>query len=370
MARHDGDRGVGSGPNAWTCIRHLKAMLFAQIAGLNSLREIVDGLQVHPGGLYHLDLRIPRRSTLSDAQANRPVAVFRDICETLIGQASREVRKEGAAVIQLIDSTPIVLRDTRVDWAEANHRVRGLKLHVCFDPRAGLTDWIDITSPKINDCVAAHAMPIVAGATYVMDKGYLDFGLWSRFCEAGAFFVTRLKKNTKRRNVRARIAEGAGVLEDNELEVGMPKPRGGALNPLVGTLLREVVVERQGKAPLRLVTNDLNRPAAEVADLYKERWQIELLFKWLKQNLKIRRFVGRSEKAVKIQIYCAIIAFLLMRMMRQTSALALRAQPKALATRLKVALCGRFDLTGRAKPPPRQPASLPSPQFTLPFAPT
>ena len=345
-------------------------MLFAQIAGLNSLREIVEGLQVHPGGLYHLDLRIPRRSTLSDAQANRPVAVFRDICDALIGRASRQVRKVGTAVIQLIDSSPIVLRDPRVDWAEANHRVRGLKLHVCFDPRTGLTDWIDITSPKINDCVAAQAMPIVAGATYVMDKGYLDFGLWSRICTAGAYFVTRLKKNTKRRDVRPRVVEGAGVLEDNDLEVGMPKPRGGTLNPLVGTPLREIVVERDGKTPLRLVTNDLSRPAAEIADLYKERWQIELLFKWLKQNLKIRRFVGRSENAVKIQIYCAIIAFLLMRMMRKTIATALQTQPKALAIRLKVALYGRFDLTGRAKPPPRQPASLPSPQFVLPFTPT
>ena len=100
VARHGGDHGVGSGPNAWTGIRHLKTMLFAQIAGLNSLREIVEGLQVHPGSLYHLDLRIARRSTLSDAQANRPAAVFRDICESLMKQASRSIRKQATALVQ------------------------------------------------------------------------------------------------------------------------------------------------------------------------------------------------------------------------------------------------------------------------------
>ena len=366
VARHGGDHGVGSGPNAWTCIRHLKTMLFAQIAGLNSLREIVEGLQVHPGSLYHLDLRIARRSTLSDAQANRPAAVFRDICESLMKQASRSIRKQATALVQLIDSSPIPLRDQRFGWAEADNRVRGLKLHIGYDSRAGLTDWIDITSPKVSDIVAARSMPLQPGVTYVADKGYLDFGWWHKIHEAGALFVTRLKKNTKRRQVRAGRVEGAGILEDNRLKVGQPSPRGGARNPLADTLLREIVVEREGKKPMRLVTNDLVRPAAVIADLYKERWQIELLFKWVKQNLKIRRFLGRSENAVKIQIYCAIIAFLLLRMMRQTAASALRAQPKALITRLRIALHSRFDLSGRVKPPPRQPASLPpNPQLQL-----
>lgn len=371
VERHDGDHGVGSGPKGWTCIRHLKALLFAQFAGLNSLREIEQGLAAYPGGLYHLDLRVPCRSTLSDAQAARPAAVFRAMCVSLMAQASRTIRREAGDLIQLVDASPIPLRDQRFGWAEADARVRGLKLHVGYDPRGELVDWLDISSPKVSDIRAARDMPLRKGATYVMDKGYLDFGWWSRIDEAGAFFVTRLKRTTKRRDVRPRPAEGGGILEDNSVKIGHPSPRGGARNPLADKPLREVVVEREGKTPLHLVTNDPTRPATEIAALYRERWKIELLFKWLKQNLKITRFLGRSENAVKIQIYCALIAFLLLRMLRDTAARSLKANAKALVTRLRVALFSRLDLSGRHKPPPQQPASLPpAPQLQFVLTPS
>ena len=368
VAAHDGDRGVGCGPNAWTCVRHLRTMLFAQFAGLTSLREIEQGLAAHPGGLYHLDLRLPRRSTLSDAQVHRPAAVFRDICQMLIGQVSRAVRHEGKELIQLIDGSPILLRDPRFGWAEADPYVRGLKLHVGYDPRADVPDWVEIASPRVSELTIARNKPVVPGTVYVYDKGYLDFGWWHAIDAAGAVFVTRLKTNTKRRDVRARPVEGEGILEDNDVKIGHATPRGGARNRLFDTPLREILVERQGKAPMRLVTNDLTRPATEIAALYKERWRIELLFKWIKQNLKIKRFLGRSENAVKIQIYTALIAFLLLRMLRQTCATSHRNQPKALITRIKVALFSRLDLSGRAKPPPTAPKKLPQPpQLALPL---
>jgi hypothetical protein len=372
VERHGGDHGVGCGANAWTCVRHLRTLLFAQLAGLGSLREIEQGLCAHPGGLYHLDLRLPRRSTLSDAQANRPAIVFRDIAHWLMERASRTVRREAGELIQLVDATPIPLRDARFDWAEADARVRGLKLHVAYDARAELSDWIEITSPKVSDIAAARGgMPIRAGAVYVCDKGYLDFGWWQQLHEEGAFFVTRLKANSKRRDVRPRQPEGEAILEDNDLKIGHRAPRGGKRNRLADTPLREVVVERAGKAPLRLVTNDLTRSAAEIAALYKERWQIELWFKWLKQNLKIRRFLGRSENGVKIQIYAALIAFLLLRMLRQSAACAFHGSPKALVARIKVALHSRLDLSNIAKPPPRHPRSLPpSPQLQLALLPS
>jgi Transposase DDE domain len=162
-------------------------------------------------------------------------------------------------------------------------------------------------------------MPIEAGMTYVYDKGYHDFGWWHRLDAAGAFFVSRLKINTKRRDVQADIGPlERGILGDNRLKIGHKPvlsfaegaPRAGTTNPLFDKVLREIVVERDGKAPLVLITNDHSRPASEIAALYKERWQIELLFKWIKQNLKIKRFLGRSENAVKIQIYVALIAWL------------------------------------------------------------
>lgn len=366
VAAHDGDRGVGSGPNAWTCVRHLRTMLFAQFAGLTSLREIEQGLAAQPGGLYHLDLRLPRRSTLSDAQGHRPAAVFRDICQMLIGQVSRAVRHDGKELIQLIDGSPILLRDPRLGWAEADPHVRGLKLHVGYDPRSDVPDWVEIASPRVSELAVARKRPIVKGTVYVYDKGYHDFGWWHAIDAAGAVFVTRLKNNTKRRNVHPRSVRGEGILEDNDVKIGHAVPRGGARNLLFHTPLREILVERDGKTPMRLVTNDLSRPATDIAALYKERWQIELLFKWIKQNLKIKRFIGRSENAVKIQIYTALIAFLLLRMLRQTCATAHRNQPKALITRIKVALFSPLDLSNRAKPPPIQPAKLhPIPQLAL-----
>ncbi|CAN5195385.1 hypothetical protein BH10PSE12_BH10PSE12_36140 [soil metagenome] len=264
----------------------------------------------------------------------------------------------------MIDASPIPLRDPHFGWAEADNRVRGLKLHVGYDPRAQVTDWIEVTSPKTSDIAAARAMPVVPGKVYVFDKAYLDYNWWHRLHGQGALFVSRLKSNTHRREVVARVPRGAGIVADNDLKIGHAAPRGGAKNALFAVPLREILVERDGKAPLRLITNDLVRPADEIAALYKERWQIELLFKWLKQNLKIRRFIGRSQNAVKIQLYVAFIAFLLLRLFRHMSA---RGHSlKALLDRVGVALFSRFDISNRAKHPPTQPAKLPpSPQLAF-----
>jgi len=366
VAAHDGDRGVGSGANAWTCVRHLRTMLFAQFAGLNSLREVEQGMAAHPGGLYHAGLRLPRRSTLSDAQAHRPAAVFRDVCALLIGRAARAVRRESAELVRLIDASPILLRDPRLDWPQSDPHVRGLKLHVGYDPRADVIDWAEIASPRVSELTVARRQPIVPNTVHVFDKGYLDFGWWHAIDQAGALFVSRLKANTRRRDIHPRRVEGDGILEDNDIRIGHARPRGGAVNLLFDTPLREILVARQGKAPIRLITNDLTRPAIEIAALYKERWQIELLFKWIKQNLKIKRFMGRSENAVKIQIYVALIAFLLLRILREGAAASHHHGPKALFTRIKVAMFNTLDLSGRCKPPPTQPQKMPrSPQLAL-----
>jgi IS4 transposase len=191
----------------------------------------------------------------------------------------------------------------------------------------------------------------------VVDKGYLDYNWWRRLHEGQARFVSRLKSNTRRRDVIAQPVHGEGILADNLLKLGHAAPRGGARNELYGIILREIVVERDGMQPLHLVTNDLDCPASDLAALYKARWQVELLFKWLKQNLKIRRFLARSENAVKIQIYVAIIAFLLMRLFQNAHSPSHGA--KALITRIAVCLFGRFDITNKSPPPPRHPSTLP-----------
>jgi DDE family transposase/uncharacterized protein DUF4372 len=366
---HGGNHGVGEGAKAWTCERHLKAMLFGQIAGLNSLREIEQGLAAAPRALYHLNLRMAPRSTLSDAQNHRPAQVFRDICQWLMDRANRTLRRQAGELIQLIDATPIPLRDERFSWAEANPRTRGLKLHVGYDPRGDITNWIDISGARVNDISVARTRPITPGTVYVFDKGYVDYSWWHAIHHQQALFVSRLKSNTHRRAISPRRPQGEGILADNDIKIGHARPRGGTVNPLFDVPLREILVEREGKAPLRLITNDLTRPAAEIAALYKERWQIELLFKWIKQNLKIKRFLGRSENAVKSQIYIALIAYLLLRLFRQTHASSHGENAKALLARLKVALFATFNLMNRAAGPPRHPNQLPpSPQLALNLA--
>lgn len=375
---HEGDHGVGGGDNAWTCERHLKSLLFAQFAGLKSLREIVEGLGAHSASFYHLNLRAPCRSTLSDANRDRPAAVFRDIAAALVPVAAGTLRREGEALIGLIDSSPIPLNDKRFAWAEANARTRGLKLHLVYDPRHGRPVWFELTSAKVDDVVAGRAVPLEPGATYVFDKGYTDYRWWSQIITAGAFFVTRRKRNAHCREVCEEPAQGTldpgtlgdGILADRRLKIGHRQPRGGAAkNPLYDVSLREIVVARPDKAePLRLLTNDFDRPAAEIARLYKERWDIELLFKWIKQNLKIRRFLGRSENAVKIQIYVALIAFMLLRILHHTAARGFRASTALLLTQLKIALLSPFNLRKTATPPPKPPARRPpNPQPCLAF---
>ena len=379
VAAHDGDHGVGRGDHAWTCERHLKSLLFAQVAGLTSLREIVTGLAAHSRWFYHLNMRLPCRSTLSDANSARPAAVFGDIARALIAIAAGRLRQEGEALIRLLDSTPIPLKacpwleqgGNGFPWAEANARTRGLKVHVLHDPRQGRTVWFEVTSAKVDDVVAGRAIPLEAAATYVYDKGYTDYRWWREIIEAGAFFVTRRKANAHRRDIRDQPAQGEGILADRRFKIGHRRARGGApLNPLYQTELREITVARPDHdKPLYLITNDVARPATQIAQLYKERWAVELLFKWLKQNLHIRSFLGRSENAVRLQIYVALIAFLLLRILHRTAARSFKDSTTLLLTRLKLCWFSPLSFSQHATPPPKPPALRPSgPQACLAFA--
>lgn len=377
--KHGGDHGVGSGPGGWSCERHFKTLLFAQITGLVSLREIEAALAAKPAALYHLGLRAPRRTTLSDASRSRPAAVFRDLASHCLTLTNRRLRREGREVIRILDASPLRL-DSRprglagasaFGWAQADPRVFGLKLHLAYDPRDQYPVHFDVTSPKASDLSFARRQPLQAGAMYVFDKGYADYNWWQEIVAADAFFVTRLKTNAHRRQRQIGTPCGAGILADNRMCIGHHHPRGGVTNALYDTPLREVIVARDGKAPLVLVTNDLTRSAEDISALYKERWQIELVFKWIKQNLNIKTFLGRSENAVRMQIYVALIAFMLLALFKQTFKPLTRLTGRALMARIGLTLLDALDLTGRSKPPPQNPKSRPpSPQYALPWTQT
>ena len=290
------------------------ALLYGQLSGAASLREIVGGLESHAARLYHVGAQSVSRSTLADANARRPCAVFGELFAAMVGQAQRGLRRAIGETTYLIDSTGVRLSGAGSAWARFSAKACGAKVHVIYDPGADRPIYAAVTAAKVNDITAAHAMPIEAGATYVFDLGYYDYRWWAKMDAAGCRIVTRFKSNTPL-TVTAELTvpeDAAGILSDR---IGLLPQRQARnrKNPF-GDPVREVRVRIETGKVLRILCNDLDAPAQEIADLYKRRWAIELFFRWIKQTLRIRHFLGTSENAVRIQIAVALIAFLLLRM--------------------------------------------------------
>lgn len=296
-----------------TTKRHLIALLYGQVSGTTSLREIVTGMQSHETRLYHLGAAPVKRSTVSDANRDRPWHVFSGLFTLMLAQAHRGLRQASKDAVRLIDSTTIRLSNLSADWAQFSAGVCGVKAHIIYDPNADRPIYFAVTPSNLNDITAAKAMPIEPGATYVYDLGFYDYGWWAQIDAAGSRFVTRLKKNTPLTIVHEnKVAKDGNILSDR---IGFLPARlaNSRKNPMQNAVREIRVIIETGKI-LRIVTNDLDAPAQEIAGLYKQRWEIELFFRWVKQTLRITRFIGVSENAVRIQIAVALIAFLLLRM--------------------------------------------------------
>jgi hypothetical protein len=289
------------------------ALLYGQLSGASSLREIVAGLESHAARLYHLGAAPVRRATLSDANAQRPVAVFAELLAAMMRQAHRGLRRTLADTVYLIDATGVRLNEHSAGWARFSTGVCGAKVHVIYDANADRPIYAAVSAAKVNDITAAQRMPIEAGATYVFDLGYYDYGWWARLDAAGCRIVTRFKANTRLDPVEALpVPEGGTILSDR---IGfLPARQARSRRNPMQDAVREVRVATATGKVLRILSNDLDATAQEIADLYKRRWAIELFFRWVKQTLKITRFLGTSETAVRIQIAVALMAFLLLRL--------------------------------------------------------
>jgi IS4 transposase len=302
------------------CWDQFAAMLYGQVTGSQSLRELELSFNSHEGHHYHLGARAIRRSTLADANNKRNVALYESLCQHLLQRARGQVKNQVTSMLYLLDSTPIPLKGLGYDdWAANGHRTPGLKVHMMLEANQYVPTYAGITPSNINDIDDARQMEIESGATYVFDKGYYDYNWWHRINQEEALFVTRAKHNAALNLVNSLSIEGCAdhILSDEAVRFKYRRPGGGRINQY-RTALRRVIVHREGHdTPLVLLTNDFARTAEEIAALYKQRWQIELFFKWLKQNLKIKRFLGRSENAVKTQIYIAIIAYVLLWLYRK-----------------------------------------------------
>jgi hypothetical protein len=299
-----------------TTEQQLIALLFAQLAGVTSLRAIEATMGSHQARLHRLGGAVPARSTFSDANRERSSLVFSGLFEHMLGLAARPFRREMGEVVRLIDSTSLHLAGLGTQWARFSAEVCGAKAHVIYDPDLGRPVYHMVTNAKVNDIVAAKKMPIDKGATYVFDLGYYDYGWWARLHAACCRIVTRFKSNTPLRQARQMPVEpGSGVLSDR---IGfLPARQANSRKNPMPEAVREVVVMTETGKKLRILSNDLDAPAKEIADLYKRRWQIELFFRTMKQTLKITHFIGRSENAVRIQIAVALIAFLLLQMLQK-----------------------------------------------------
>ena len=346
------------------------ALLYGQLEGARSLREIEAGLESHKSRLYHLGVTAPRRSTLADANALRPSAVFAELFAVMMARAHRGLRRHLAGTTYLIDSTGLRLDRRSLDWARFSETVCGAKLHVVYDPdadrpigacpRAGLRPdpWAALTPSRVNDITAAQAMPIEPGATYVFDLGYYDYAWWKKLDDQGCRIVTRFKSHTPLQVIEELpVAAGGAILSDR---IGfLPRRQAGRRRNPMADAVREVRVRTDTGKVLRILSNDLDASAQEIADLYKRRWAIELFFRWVKQVLSITCFLGTSENAVAIQIAVALIAFLLLRLAQ--------AGQRAITSPLRFARLVRSNLMHKKpldrlldpEPPPiRNPAQL------------
>lgn len=324
------------------------ALLYGQLSGAQSLREIEAGLLSHRARLYHLGTQAPSRSTLADANAKRACAVFTGLFAHMAGQAHRGLRKKIGEAVRLVDATGLKLSGLS-GWASFSTGVSGAKLHVVYDPDADRPLYAAVTAARVNDIIPAKQMPIEPGATYVFDLGYYDYGWWARLDDAGCRIVTRFKKNTPLAVVaELPVAAGSPVLCDRigHLPQRMARHR---KNPFQNPV-RELRVTTETGKELRILTNDLDAPADEIADLYKRRWQIELFFRWIKQTLKIRHFLGTSENAVRIQLAVALIAFLLLRLAQAAAKIV--KSPLAFARLVRANLMHRRSINALLEKPP------------------
>jgi putative transposase len=296
---------------SFTSWDHLVALIYAQLTHADGLRALELSFNANSNHHYHLGVDALARSTLSDANARRPPEVFAGVFTMLASIADRQTRRDGAEIIRLIDSSPIPLGKL-CSWAKWNGRIRGMKMHVVYDPKADIARSVEITQATVNDVEIGRQTPIEKGATYVFDKGYCRFDWWTNINESKAFFVTRPKTNmrlraSEARYVRKSIGDGFRIIDDAEVKLASKG------DSKLDIPLRRIRIKRDTGQTITLITNDLERSAIDIANLYKARWQIELLFRWIKQHLDIRKFLGISKNAIHLQIIAAMIAYLLLR---------------------------------------------------------
>lgn len=316
VERYDGDRRV----RTLSCGEQYRAMAFAQLTYRDSLRDIEACLSVHASKLYHMGFRQPvRRSTLADANEGRDWRIYAEMAQRLIAQARKLYADEDLGVdltntVYALDATTIDLCLSVFPWAHFRTTKAAVKMHTLLDLRGSIPSFIHISDGKLHDVHALDMLMPEAGAIYVMDRAYVDFARLHALHQAGAFFVTRAKSNMDAHRVYSAPADRAtGIICDQTISLD-----GNATRRNYPAHLRRIRFKdpETGKT-LVFITNNFALPAATICALYKCRWQVELFFKWIKQHLRIKRFYGTSENAVKTQIWIAVSVYVVVAIVKK-----------------------------------------------------
>ena len=307
----------------FTCWEQFVAMLFCQLAQAHSLREICGGLSCCLGKLIHLGVRdAPKRSTLSYANKHRPWELYENVFYQLLEKC--QLQTPGKTKFRFrnkllsLDATVIDLCVTLFNWADFRQTKGAVKLHLLLDHDGYLPTFAQITEGNVHEVKIAQKLHFPTGSIVVVDRGLTDFSLFRRWTDEGVYFVTRQKFNAAYQIVERRnVPENRGVLSDEVIRFTGPKTKHDCPH-----LLRRIVYQdKETGKKLVFLTNHLDFGATTIASIYKDRWQIELFFKALKQNLKVKTFVGTSPNALKTQIWTALIAMLLLKYLQLRSRL-------------------------------------------------
>ena len=357
IERHGGDSGV----RTLGCADLFRVMAFSQLTWRESLRDIESCLASNHSKLFHMGLGgAPARSTLADALNQRDWHIYHALAMRLILRARDLYAKESTglaldATVYALDSTTIDLCLSLFDWAPFRSTKAAVKMHTLLDLRGAIPAEMSISDGKMGDVKVLDILPIEAGAFYVMDRGYLDFGRLFKIHQAGAFFVTRAKRGMDARRVcSTKTDRSAGVICDQAIRLN-----GFYVSRDYPEHLRRIRYKDpvSGKT-LVFLTNNTTLPPLTIAALYKSCWQVELFFKWIKQHLRIKRFLGTSENAVKTQIWCAVSTYVLIAIVKKE--LHLDASLYTLLQILSVSIFEKTlisyalqpDTTGTIAPPP------------------
>jgi hypothetical protein len=318
VERHDAEQAA----KGFLCWHQFVSMAFSHLGGANSLREVTGGLATALGKVVHLGLdKAPPRATLAYANAHRPWKVYEDVFYSVLGRTQAVAESKGRRFrfknpLRSLDSTVIELCVKVFDWARFRRTKGAIKLHLQLDHQGYLPCWALVTDGKTHDVKAAQRLSFPPGTIVAMDRGYNDYALFGAWTDAEVFFVTRAKTNMVYETVEEReVPERGNVLSDETIRL-----TGARAEEKCPHLLRRIVVwDEANERELVLLTNLFHLAASTVAAVYKERWQIELFFKALKQNLKVKTFLGTSENAVQTQVWIALIAILLLKYLQLRS---------------------------------------------------